>query len=235
MELLAETYERFNIPLIGPQLESELEAARVAPRERWAGPVELTLTVSLPQLEAFWARVQPALLLPPELRPRLLAAVDEGVAGLYAAYQALQQPDCSDAEGLELLEQAMTAASAAFSELQQACLPVEGLTGTLAGAYVETVRGILGGTVPDQTLASMVANDPPPGEPEVRRYLLEYLAGGSPDLLCLALERMLEGLTREQAPAELSCPVCGASNPAEASRCEGCGGRLRLTGQVWEG
>lgn len=237
MELLAETYRRFNVPVIGPQLESELEAARRAPRETWMGPAETTLTVSLPGLDAFWERAQSTLLLPPELRQPLLAATDEAIGGLYEAYQKLLDPQSPDKEAIAVLEQALCAASEAFTAVQQAALKAQGADGALARAYVDAIRGIAGGTVPDVTLASMLSDDPPPGDPDVRRLIQEYLAGGHPDALYQAVEIMLDSLPRtpDQSSTEISCPFCGVTNSLAAQLCRDCGGRLSLIGQGWEG
>lgn len=233
MELLAETYQRFNIPLIGPQLESELVAAGRAPRHSWSAPAETTLTVSLPELERHWEQVQSSVLLPPELRGSLLAAVDEAIVRLYRAYEAVLDPSCPDAEALRLLEDSMVEASEAFTAVQRASLTLPSPGQSLAHTYLEAVRGIMAGTVPDLTLAHMVSGDPPPGGPDVRRLLLEYLEGGHPDCLAQAMELMLESLPRSLDPgSELVCPLCGTRSSSGAQFCLACGARLGLIGQT---
>lgn len=236
MDLLAQRFQRFNIPVIGPQLESELEASRTAPRGRWSGPAKVTLEISLPRLEAFWERILPGLLVPPEARDQLVAGVDEGIAQLYAAYEQIFDEEVSDQEATEGLEQAMLAASAAFTSIEQAAISADGFRETLSGAYIEAAQGILIGSVPDATLQSMLRGDPPLGGPPVAAAFQAYLRSGSPQELCRAVLLMVESVPRQEAPAsELLCTFCGQASPVEASLCIGCGARLGFSGRAWQG
>ncbi len=226
MERLLERCDRFRIPMLGPQLEMELETAREQPRERWSPLLSRTLNESLPELESAWELVGATLIAPAEQRVALLEEATACLERIGECYADLLDPECEVDSALEELENALVAASEAFVSVAEAALTESSTCEPLVRGYMEVVRGVLGGTVPLWTLRQMQSHDPPPAGASL---LSRYWDTLEPEFLLDALCEMVARYPRRadsEADGARTCSFCGNANPAGPPRCLGCGARL---------
>lgn len=226
MERLLERCDRFRIPMLGPQLEMELETARNQPPEQWTPLLSRTLAESLPELQGAWELAGATLIAPAEQREALLEEATVCLENIGQCYSDLLDPACEVGPALDELENALVAASEAFASVAGAALTESSTCEPLVRGYMEVVRGVLGGTVPLWTLRQMQAHDPPPAGASLLNRYWDTL---EPEYLLDALCEMVARYPRQsdqEADGTRICSFCANANPAGPLRCLGCGARL---------
>ncbi|MCA9792428.1 MAG: hypothetical protein KC910_11555, partial [Candidatus Eremiobacteraeota bacterium] len=222
-------YSRFNIPLVGSDLELGLESARASQRRRWARGVRHTLQELIPRLEKFWEMSGNCLLLPTESRVDLVSEANSMLEELKLAVTNLTNQELADDEALAQFEQALEACSEVFSAIQSAALRGEHLRGSLAGTYHELIRGVLAGSVPDAAVAQLLTTAAPEPDWGVSEHLQAYLEGGAEECLCdaaVALHQAHVKPAEEDPTDSRECVYCGHQNPADEAFCQSCQGLL---------
>lgn len=233
-------YRRYNIPLVGPDLELALETGRQVAREDWRRGVRNLVETVLPRLFGFWNQVRWLLVLPVDQRG-LLEEIDLGLERLEQAVGQLMASDITAEEALGEYVAACETLHEHFSNLENAALKGDRCVGTLAGAYWQAGIGLLAGSVPLVALEELLQRTPPPTEwGEVGALLSQFLI--RPDLelikeaLCLLGELAPEPELNSIAPTTWSCGFCGFVNPLGQHPCRRCGASPSASSseQAWE-
>ncbi|MGE0490389.1 MAG: hypothetical protein AB7S38_14365 [Vulcanimicrobiota bacterium] len=228
-------YSRFNIPLIGPDLELGLESARDGERRRWARGVRHTLNDLVPRLEEFWEMTGNCLLLPADSRVELVTEASVMIEELKAALANLTDQEVAAEEALAGYEQALEACSEVFTAVQAAALRGEHLRGSLAGTYHELLRGVLAGSVPDAAVAELLDTAPPEPGWKVAPHLEAYLEGGPEECLLEAATALHQANPKPETanqPSWRECVYCGHQNPLQEAFCQSCQGLLVSLAQL---
>lgn len=218
-----ERYGRFNIPMVGADLELALETGRSMPREAWDRGVRNLSDQTLPKLYTFWNLVRPLLVLPPEQRG-LIEEVDTGLERLEGSVEALLSREQTAEAVLAEFEAACLDLHELFCDVERHGRRGDRLDGTPAGAYWQTGMGVLGGTVPVVAIEELLGAIPPPAR--VGPLFEEYLATLDPETLrealCLLATEVPEA-SSEGTAATWGCGYCGFVNPLGQHPCRRCG------------
>lgn len=235
-ERLHQVYGRFNIPMVGMELEMGLESARIAERRQWRRAVLYTQEQVLPKFDEFWDMVGPTLLLPPEDRLELLDQVHDVMEEVRGAVAAMLDDELAGEEALDGLEHALEEATNVFREVEARALRGEHLRGKPQADFFEAIRGLLGGTVPDAALAELLAQ----GAPDVvAAPLAQYLESGNEEFLFEAAAALVESVEQQpevqaEAPSDWACTYCGQKNPVGQSQCSHCQAAPPTSSLGWE-
>lgn len=212
-ERLKELYSRFNIPIIGTELEIGFESTKMVGRQKWRRGAKETEEEFLPQLEEFWNSVKHHLFLVPEEREELVANVEESILSLKDAIAALKEEEGSDEEVLGSLEEALEWCSESFTNLQDSTLRPEVFGQNPEKHIFEASRGVLAGTVPDAALVELLNQTPAPDEslPGFQAFINE----GDTEQLYAAVWAMYDAVeAREEAREAQSSPTNGHADCA---------------------
>lgn len=233
-------YRRYNIPLVGPDLELALETGRQVAREDWGRGVRNLVDIVLPRLFGFWNQVRWLLVLPMEQRG-LLEEIDLGLERLEDAVGRLMVSDITAEEALGEYAAACESLHHLFSSLECTALRGDRYAGTPAGAYWQVGTGLLAGSVPLVALEELLQRSPPSAEwGEVGQLMSQFLQ--RPDLelireaLCLLSELVPESEPEGSVPDSWSCGFCGFVNPLGQHPCRRCGASPSASSfeQAWE-
>ncbi len=233
-------YRRYNIPLVGSDLELALETGRQVAREDWRRGIRHLVDSVLPRLFGFWNQVRWLLVLPMEQRG-LLEEIDVGLERLENAVGQLTQSDITAEEALGEYAAACEGLHHLFSSLESRALRGDRYAGTPAGAYWQIGTGLLAGSVPLVALEELLSSSPPSPEwGEVGELMAQFLE--RPDLelvreaLCLLSELVPEPEPDGSAPDSWSCGFCGFVNPLGQHPCRRCGASPSASSfeEAWE-
>ena len=220
---LRERYKRYNIPLIGTELEIGLESMKAVERRKWRRGAKSTETELFPLLDEFWQMVNSNLFLPPEERPDLMMEVEEAYLATREAISALKGKEFEDQELIEAVEESLDWLSETFTHIEEVALK-PGHFGSGSERHIfEAVQGVLSGTVPDAALLELLRTSELP-ESELVPFQ-PYLSEGDRESLYLAVWVFLDHYTARAAQVEggpWSCPLCGQQNEAEDLSCCQC-------------
>ncbi|GMU52219.1 MAG: hypothetical protein AMXMBFR33_13650 [Candidatus Xenobia bacterium] len=234
-------YRRYNIPLVGSDLELALETGRQVPREDWRRGVRNLVDTVLPRLFGFWNQVRWLLVLPMEDRG-LLEEIDLGLERLEDAVGQLMVSEITAEEALGEYAAACESLHHLFSSLESRALRGDRYAGTPAGAYWQVGTGLLAGSVPLVALEELLLRSPPLAEwGEVGELMSQFLR--RPDLelvreaLCLLHELVPEPEPDGgSVPDSWSCGFCGFVNPLGQHPCRRCGASPSASSieEAWE-
>lgn len=216
-------FHRFHIPLVGPQLEAELIAARSAEPEQRQRIFQHTLSETLPALEDAWEQAYPAILMPSVRRAELFERTEACLEELYETYQA-----AVEGHEFDTIESKLEQTSKAFEEIAENALHGFRTSNSTVALYLDAIQGVLRGTVPLFTLQNMLTHDPPPGNAEVEKLFEEYWESGDESALCDVASELvaLHPPLAETTENGYNCSFCGNFNEESLSRCLGCGAKL---------
>lgn len=223
---LSEKYSRFNIPLIGSDLEIGYESVKSVERRKWRRGAKNTEEELLPKLDEFWEMIKPHLFLMPEERAELLEGVDQSIEALKSAVAALKEKDGEDEELQENLREALEWTGEAFTSIEDLTLKPETFKdGTPERNIFDAAKGILGGTVPDAALVELL-NSSPPGQ-DVLEAFSAFINEGDEEQMVLAVWLMFDAVeAREEADENQTrpwtCGLCGFHNEAGNLSCKEC-------------
>lgn len=230
-ERLAEQRSKYDIPIVGPELELGLEGARRVERRLWRRPVQDALDLFFPRLERWWAEQRPIVLMPAETRPALLQEVDMALFELRTAIAGLLDASVGADTVLARYEAAIGRASEAFGAVREARFDPAPFEGTTNGVYFDAIQGVLNVTVPDMALLALMHEHPlPDSHLDVRDAMLGYLEQGDTDLLLSACAMLMAHV--RSAPSPFVCPSCGGTLSAEG-KCDACG-HTPISVSSWE-
>jgi hypothetical protein len=220
---LRELYGKYNVPLIGSELEIGIETMKVVERRKWRRGAKSTEDDLFPRLDEFWETIKPHLLLPPEERLDMIADVEEAYQATRDAVEALKGNEYEDGELLDAVTESMEWMSEAFTTIEDEALKPEVFGQGPERQVFEAVKGVLSGTVPDAALvellrqSEMSAPDLEPFHP--------YLNDGDRESLYIAVWSLLDTLEDRTEIVEGSpwtCTLCGHQNQAEDLSCGQC-------------
>ena len=222
---LKKEYSRFNIPVVGAELEIAYESARAVERRKWRRGAKSTEEELFPKLDEFWASVKPHLFVVPEERAEVFESVDQSLEALKVAVAALKEKEGEDEELLENLSEALEWVSDSFSTLEELTLKPDTFPeGSPERHVFEAARGILAGTVPDAALVELLSRYPLSQE-ALEAFSL-FVNEGDTEAMIAAVWFMYDAVETRQAvqgePGPWTCSLCGFLNEGESLRCGEC-------------
>ncbi|MCA9780613.1 MAG: hypothetical protein KC800_28005 [Candidatus Eremiobacteraeota bacterium] len=220
---LSERYNRYNIPLIGTDLEIGLESMKAVERRKWRRGAKSTESDLFPKLDEFWHMVNSNLFLPPEERPEIMMEVEEAYLATREAVAALKGKDFEDDELIEAVEESLDWLSESFTHIEEVALRPDAFGSGTEREIFEAVQGVLSGTVPDAALLELLRNSQLP-EHELESFG-PYLKDGDRESLYTAVWIFLDHYSAraEKVEGELwTCSACGQANAAESVSCGHC-------------
>lgn len=220
---LRHTYNRFNVPLIGAELEIGIETMKTVERRKWRRGARSTEEELFPQLDEFWAMIKPHLFLPPEEREEMIAEVEESYQATRDAVDALKGKEFEDDELLEAVTENLQWMSDAFTAIEQEALKPDVFGPGPEREIFEAVKGVLSGTVPDAALVELLRRSELPVV-ELEPFQ-PYLNEGDRESLHPAVWALLDATLERVESVESgpwTCTLCGHSNEAELLSCGQC-------------
>lgn len=220
---LRERYNRYNIPLIGTDLEIGLESMKAVERRKWRRGAKSTEKDLFPLLDEFWHMVNSNLFLPPEERPELMMEVEEAYLATREAVSALKGKEFEDRELIEAVEESLDWLSDTFTHIEEVALKPEHFGSGSERHIFEAVQGVLSGTVPDAALLELLRNSEL-AEVELAPFR-SYLNEGDRESLYPAVWVFLDHYTARAdrvGSQPWTCPSCGQQNEAADLSCGQC-------------
>lgn len=223
-ERLRGLYTRFNIPVIGADLEISLESMKLVERRKWRRGAKVTEEEHFPKLDEFWALIKPHLILPHEEGPELLDEVEQSMLALKEAVAALKEKEYEDEELWDALTDAVEWTSESFTALEAHSLKADVFGVGPERDIFEAIKGILSGTVPDAALVDLL-KDSPLSEGD-QNVFQQYINEGSYELLIEAAWTLYD-VVMERAEAleddqPWTCGFCSHVNEADQVSCREC-------------
>ena len=220
---LRERYNRYNIPLIGTDLEIGLESMKAVERRKWRRGTKSTEKDLFPLLDEFWHMVNSNLFLPPEERPELMMEVEEAYLATREAVSALKGKEFEDRELIEAVEESLDWLSDTFTHIEEVALKPEHFGSGSERHIFEAVQGVLSGTIPDAALLELLRNSEL-AEVELAPFQ-PYLNEGDRESLYPAVWVFLDHYAAradQVGNQPWSCPSCGQQNEAAELSCGQC-------------
>jgi hypothetical protein len=221
---LQKLYSRFNIPLIGSDLEIGLESVKSVERRKWRRGAKSTESELFPKLQAFWETVRDHLFLLPDERLELLENVDQSLLALRDAVAALKEKEDEDSELIEALTEALEWTSESFTALEESTLKPDSLGHGPERHIFDSARGILAGTVPDAALVELLKTSSLPAD--VLAEFQAFIQEGTEESLFTAVWSLHDSMEEREALEPLTqswtCHLCGHFNEQGELSCQEC-------------
>lgn len=231
-QALAEKYQRWLLPLIGPTLEDCFKQLKGAPPPGRAAIWSERVEGLLEELSFWWGQNRELLPLPAEFLGEWISQVDQDLAELTDWEAGAQIDD----QTLAQLEEWVEAVADGFTQARQRLKSVEHLRGGQPGYYFEAIQGLLRNSLPVVAVPELLnSSSPPESWREVVDAMLEFTKGGPRELLYEARDKLLELVpppSDEPEQAAWICPFCQSSQPVGRTTCGHCGGGASVSLQV---
>ncbi len=226
---LAEQNQRFHIPIVGPILELNLNAAKEFDRSHWARGIKSLYEDHLPRFFTFWLLYSKRIYVEPALRLELVESVELALEGLRDGLEALSSPEVAAEAAIGQFEESLENLSDAFKMIAAKVPPTQHLADLPIGRYFGLFAAALEGQVPVVAFGELLHSHPPlPEWKQAVQLALDYCADGETDHLYAAIVELLKHAPAGDSPASKSkvqnwtCPTCHRVNPLGSGRCSGC-------------
>ena len=222
---LNEQYSRFNIPVIGTELEIAYESARSVERRKWRRGAKSTEEDLFPRLDDFWSAIKPHLFVMPDERVEVFDNIDQSIEELKMAVAAMKENEGGDEEVMESLLEALEWVSESFSTLEELTLKPETFADNSPERNIfEAARGILAGTVPDAVLVELLKANPL--SQEATEAFSVFVNEGDAEAMVAAVWFLFDAVEARQEgqgqSGPWSCSLCGFRNEADSLSCREC-------------
>jgi hypothetical protein len=227
---LADQNQRFHIPIVGPILELNLNAAKEFDKSHWDRGIKSLYDDHLPRFFSFWLLSSKRIYVEPALRLELVESVELALEALRDALEALSAPETPPELSIPQFEESLELLSSAFKAIATAVPRTQHLAELPIGRYLGLFAAALEGQVPVVAFGELLHSHPP--LPEWKRAIemaLNYCADGETEHLYQAIVELLKHAPPADVAAQpisknqtWTCPTCHRANPVGSPRCTGC-------------